>query len=199
MYKILIGGLIIVVAFCTHLQSASPSDAIPQIPDAGTVVSTSSAPTSHEDVHVTPTVAHVPVRVRIPALNLNDAVVPVGLTQDGAMDVPPGNTKNVGWYEYGTVPGDIGSAVFDAHVFAAFSKLYKLKAGDDIYVTLMDGREEHFTVEETNVYALGDVPAEALFARADTQRLNLITCEGKLTRDRSTYDHRRIISATLVQ
>jgi hypothetical protein len=42
------------------------------------------------------------------------------------------------------------------------------------------------------------VPADELFNRADTARLNLITCAGSLTRNRTTYDHRLVIYTKLV-
>ena len=34
-----------------------------------------------------------------------------------------GTTSQVGWYKYGTLPGAIGNAVLDAHVFAAFANI----------------------------------------------------------------------------
>ncbi|HVY72703.1 MAG TPA: class F sortase [Candidatus Paceibacterota bacterium] len=180
-----------------HLLSAD--DPIPTIPNAGTITGTRIATTTAAVQSKAEVKAPlVPVRVRIPAIKLNDRIVPVGKTKDGAMDVPSGNTSDIGWYKYGTTPGDVGSAVFDAHVFAALANLYKLKAGDDIYVMMSDGTERHFVVEKSVVYKLADVPAAKLFARDDTERLNLITCEGKLTRDHSTYDHRRVVYATLV-
>jgi sortase (surface protein transpeptidase) len=130
-------------------------------------------------------------------LKLNDAVVPMGITEDGALDVPSGTTRNVGWYATGTIPGGKGSAVMDAHVFAAFSALHKLSVGSDIYVVDQNGTKLHFVVSEMRIYALKDVPLQKLFNRSDTARLNLITCAGKLLPDRSTYDHRLVVYATL--
>lgn len=139
-----------------------------------------------------------PVRLSIPSISLNDTIATVGLNPKGEMDVPSGNTSDVGWYGGGTVPGAVGSAVIDAHVFAAFAKLQNLKIGSDIYVETDRGQKLHFVVSEMQSYALKDVPADVLFNRADTERLNLITCAGKLTADRLTYDHRLIVYATLV-
>jgi sortase (surface protein transpeptidase) len=138
-----------------------------------------------------------PVRLSIPSIKLNNLVVPVGVTSAGEMDVPSGATDSVGWYKYGTVPGNIGSAVMDAHVFAAFSDLHKLHAGDAIDVVMSDGTARHFIVSDTETYALADVPAETLFNAADGRHLNLITCAGALLPNHSTYDHRLIVYATL--
>lgn len=138
-----------------------------------------------------------PLRVRIPAIRLNNPVIPVGVNAKGEMDVPDGTTNNVGWYKGGTLPGAMGSAVLDAHVYAAFGRLDEVSVGDDIYVQTAEG-ELHFKVEETRVYKLADVPATRLFNRADDRRLNLITCAGTLVADRSTYTHRLVVYATLV-
>lgn len=143
------------------------------------------------------TVSAYPFALAIPSINLSSPVQLMGLTNNGEMAVPSGKTKNVGWYEYGTIPGNMGSAVLDAHVFAAFSNLKKLKVGSDIYVTAQDGSRLHFVVSKTKTYALADVPREDLFNRNDGRYLNLITCAGKLTPDHSTYDHRLIVYAQL--
>lgn len=134
-----------------------------------------------------------PVAVRVPAINLNTSVIPVGLTATGAMDVPSGKTSLVGWWKDGTMPGNKGSAVFDAHVFAAFQNLSKVQQGDDIYVMMHSGVLIHFVVEAVALYAFDAVPRDTLFHRADSARLNLITCAGSFIADKNTYDHRLVV------
>src|SRR5205085_1186906 len=56
----------------------------------------------------------VPVRLRIPALGLRTSIEPVGL-RAGAMDVPT-NVWDVGWFQLGPRPGDVGNAVIDGHL-----------------------------------------------------------------------------------
>jgi len=133
----------------------------------------------------------------IPSINLISPIQAVGITNGGAMAVPNGATNNVGWYEDGTIPGATGSAVIDAHVFAAFAKLKYLSPGSDIYVLAQDGSIRHFVVTRTKTYANADVPLNLLFNRSDGQYLNLITCAGKLTPDHSTYDSRLVVYAEL--
>ena len=140
-----------------------------------------------------------PVRVRIPKIGLNSPIQNMGVTKDGDLDVPDGSTKNVGWYAAGTKPGEKGSAVLDAHVFAAFKNLRYALPGTDIYIDTSSGETLHFKVEESTVYPLANVPADQLFNRDDKNRLNLITCAGKLTADKKTYDHRLIAYAVLVE
>jgi len=139
-----------------------------------------------------------PIELIVPSIKLDVPVVDVGVNAKGEMDVPDGSTKNVGWYEDGTIPGDTGSAVLDAHVFAAFKNLRYAKVGDDIYVKTKSGDTLHFKIEQSMVYKTAQVPLQLLFNRADEPRLNLITCAGKLTKDRSTYDHRLVDYAVLV-
>lgn len=140
-----------------------------------------------------------PVRLLIPSISLDTPIVDVGVNSKGEMDVPSGKTNNVGWYEDGTIPGDFGSAVLDAHVFAAFHRLRELRKGADVYVTQEDGSKLHFRVSYREVYPLHDVPLVRLFEANDARHLNLITCAGSLTRDHSTYDHRLIVYTTLVE
>lgn len=140
-----------------------------------------------------------PVRLSMPAIGLNAPVIKVGVTASGDMDVPDGSTNNVGWYQYGTTPGEIGSAVIGAHVFAAFKNLNKARAGEDIYVVGAGGAQLHFKVIKTAVYALADLKSDMLFSRADGKYLNLITCAGEPTADGSTYTHRLVVYAALVE
>ncbi len=195
-----------------HLLARAEAEVVPGTlplpPDiALTVVATSSL--VHKEKSLVRDVRHddssarddldSPMRVIIPSIKLDTMVVGVGLDAKGEMDVPSGKTKNVGWYKDGTIPGEIGSAVIDAHVFAAFDRLRELKEGADVYVVETSGSKLHFQVTYRKVYPLRDVPLNKLFLTQDARRLNLITCAGSLTRDHSTYDHRLIVYTTLVE
>lgn len=139
-----------------------------------------------------------PVRVIIPSIKLNSPIQGMGVNTKGELDVPSGKTNNVGWYKYGTKPGDVGSAVLDAHVFAAFAKLNKVTPGSDIYIVMSDGTKLHFKVDDAKTYALKNLSPYALFTPTSNRSLNLITCAGKLTADRSTYSHRLIVYTSFV-
>jgi sortase A len=138
-----------------------------------------------------------PAYLEIPSIGLAKPVKPVGLTSDGAMDVlnDPGA---VGWYKPGTKPGEVGSAVMDAHVYQAFKNLKNVEIGDEIFVEKGDGATLRFKVVETKVYPYtATEPLQKIFNRKDKARLNLITCYGDLTADRSTYTHRLVVYAEL--
>jgi len=138
-----------------------------------------------------------PVRLVIPSIGINTAIQGIGLTRSGNMAVPSGSTNNVGWYKYGVVPGQKGSAVLDAHVFAAFSKLKYVKPGADVYVVTAANQKLHFVVSAKQTFALSKLSSDQLFRPTASHALNLITCAGSLTADHSTYDHRLIVYATL--
>lgn len=134
-----------------------------------------------------------PVRIVAPSIKLDSPIQGMGINSKGELDVPDGKTKNVGWYKHGTVPGNSGAAVLDAHVFAAFSNLKNLKAGSDIYIVMSSGKKFHFTVDAAKKYKLSELSPTDLFQSTNSKKLNLITCAGNLTKDRSTYDHRLIV------
>ena len=81
----------------------------------------------------------VPSRLRIPSLNINAKVEPVGVKADGTM-ATPSNFDNVAWYSPGAKPGGQGSAVFAGHVNNAllrsgvFEHLAQIKKGSYIMV-----------------------------------------------------------------
>lgn len=169
---------------------------------SGTVVAPSSAKTPAIKAAVLVTAATnsstTYPRLIIPSINLNDPIVSVGVDATGAMAVPNGKTNEVGWYDGGPRPGQPGSAVLDAHVFAAFTKLDELKAGEDIYIEESATQTLHFVVTKTEDFPLSQITSQDLFVPTTDRDLNLITCAGQLTPDHSTYDHRFVVYSTLV-
>lgn len=139
-----------------------------------------------------------PDRLRIPALAIDAAVQHVGVKENGNMATPSG-FKDVGWYKYGTVPGQQGSAVITGHVdnglglAGVFRDLEKIKTGEEVYVKTKDGGEARFVVTDIQTYAYTAVPLDLLFNRHDKARLNLITCTGNWIKKEKTYDARLVV------
>ncbi len=158
---------------------------------AATVVATSTQSAAT-------TTLGTPLALTIPSIDFDASVIEVGLNNKGEMDVPSGTSSDVGWYKYGTEPGEVGSAVIDAHVYAAFKDLDQVEVGDSIYVTGNTGEQLHFVVEEVATTKLEQTSAARLFNRIDKARLNLITCAGTYVASRGTYDHRLVVYAVLV-
>jgi hypothetical protein len=129
-------------------------------------------------------------RLRIGAIGVDAAVVPVGVQANGEMEVPP--ATEVGWYRFGAAPGAAGSAVLAAHVDydgvrGAFFRLRDLKSGDRIEVTGPDGAPRPFTVTSVERYPKDALPDERVFARDGTPSLALITCGGEFDRNARSY------------
>lgn len=177
------GQKIAVEAEMNTTPTASPTISVQ--PDTAADPISASAPTT-------------PVLVSIPSIKLNAPVVEVGLNNKGEMDVPSGDTNDVGWYKHGTVPGNEGSAVLDAHVFAALKNLRYAKVGDSIYVKDAVGATRNFIIRSSMVYRLAEVPRELLFNRTGGKYLHIITCAGSFDKSTNTYDHRLIVYAELV-
>lgn len=125
----------------------------------------------------------LPVRLSIPSINVDAAVQYVGLTSDGAMDTPQ-DPADVAWFEQGTAPGQVGSAVIAGHygrrnnTASVFDNLHKLRPGDTVYVQDDSGASVSFVVRTSRRY---DPTADArdVFVSQDGKpHLNLVTCEG---------------------
>lgn len=149
--------------------------------------------------------AHVskPAKLIIPAIKVSAPVKAMGL--DGKKMAVPDNYTEVGWYKYGTEPGEKGSAVMGAHVddggrtAGVFKKLKKLDIGDDVYTVDSDGNKLHFKVTAKKVLPYRTKITDDVFLKNDTARLNLITCYGTFLPKENTYDRRLIIFTELVE
>ncbi|MHB1330461.1 MAG: class F sortase [Minisyncoccota bacterium] len=139
-----------------------------------------------------------PTWVIAPSISLFSPVQGMGVTSKGELDVPSGYTNNVGWYKNGVLPGNTGTAVLDAHVFAAFKNLSLIQPGGEIYIFMASGKIHRYVVKESNYYTLENLSPIALFEPTNSKQLNLITCAGNYISSQGTYDHRLIVKAELV-
>lgn len=140
-----------------------------------------------------------PASISIPSIKLHSNIVPMGILPNGDLDVPSGKTNSIGWYAAGTTPGEVGSAVLDAHVYAAFKNLHSAKVGQDIFVTMDSGAVLHFKITQKKTLPLNKISADEFFNDTSGKNLHLITCAGTYSRATGTYSHRLLVYATLVQ
>jgi sortase (surface protein transpeptidase) len=138
----------------------------------------------------------LPQRLIIPSIKVDANITYMGLTKSGDMDVPP-DLINVGWYKYGTKPGEVGSAVIAGHLegtkdLGVFIGLNKLQPGD--IVKIRNDRDEtiEFIVREKRTYKQDERPSE-IFNAADGSHLNLITCTGVWSNAQQRYSHRLVV------
>lgn len=140
-----------------------------------------------------------PVRLNIPSINVDAPIEYVGLTPDGAMDVPK-ERANVAWFELGSRPGENGSAVIAGHygrwkdgVGSVFDDLNKLRKGDILYVEDDKGTIISFVVRESRSYDLNADASDVFYSNDGESHLNLITCEGVWDEVSKSYSERLVV------
>ncbi len=143
-----------------------------------------------------------PTWVRIEALAVEAPVVAAGVDpRSGQMEVPPA-ANQVGWYRFGPVPGEEGSAVLAAHVDVAgqgpgaFFQLEELQPGDVIVVGFEDGSERRFVTRARTRYHKSELPLDSIFSRRGPPVLTLVTCGGGFNQTERTYDSNVVVYAS---
>ena len=140
----------------------------------------------------------LPVRLKIPSINVDAPVEYVGLAPNGAMDVPK-ERANVAWFNLGQRPGENGSAVIAGHYgwkngkASVFDNLYKLRKGDKLYIEDDKRVIVSFVVRETRRYDPNADASDVFGSNDGKSHLNLITCEGVWDRVSKTYSKRLVI------
>jgi sortase A len=152
-----------------------------------------------EQKSVRPAKPGEPVELTIPAIDVKAAVDYVGMNAEGLMDITQ-NPETVAWYQPGTRPGGIGSAVIAGHYGtwksgqgSVFDHLQDLRKGDKVYVTDDDGNKLSFVVRESRRFA-PDADATEVFTSDDGKaHLNLITCEGTWNDASQAFSKRLVV------
>jgi sortase A len=144
-----------------------------------------------------------PVRLQIPALDVDTDIEPVGVAENGNM-AEPTEWNDAGWFEPGPRPGGIGNAVIAGHYDspwgpAVFYRIDSLVPEDEIIVTMDDDSELRFAVTKTLVVSAEDAPLQEIFGISSDRNLNLITCYGVYDRERGLYDDRLVVFTELIE
>ncbi|WP_236636604.1 class F sortase [Exiguobacterium sp. SL-9] len=123
----------------------------------------------------------VPKRLKIPSIDVDAVIQPVGKDRLDRMDTPT-DADEVGWYRYGAKAGATGNVVLSGHLDdlrgpAIFANLGELRLGES--VTLQRSKKViEYEVVSVERYRLEDVPLASIFAATQSTRLQLITCAG---------------------
>ena len=139
-----------------------------------------------------------PVRLKIPSINVDATFEYVGLTEEGAMDVPKG-PGNVAWFKLGTIPGERGSAVIAGHSgyknnkMGVFDNLYKLRKGDKLYVEDEKGDITTFVVSKIQIYNSKANAGDVFISSDGKAHMNLITCTGFWNEAERTHSSRLVV------
>lgn len=143
--------------------------------------------------------APAPVRLRIPALQLDTTIVPLGLNDDGSLEVPAG-AHVTGWWTAGPEPGEASAAVITGHVDShdgpgVFFLLHQLEAGELVHVDRVDGSTTTWVVRSTEQHAKEYFPTRRVYARSPRPLLRLVTCGGGFNWTQRSYSDNVIVFA----
>jgi LPXTG-site transpeptidase (sortase) family protein len=141
----------------------------------------------------------LPLRLKIPGINVDVAIEQVGLTSNGEMGVPNG-PDDVAWFELGPRPGENGSAVIAGHYGrwkngegSVFDDLNKLRKGDILYIEDDMGVTISFVVRESRSYYPDEDASDVFNLNDGKPHLNLITCEGVWDEILKSYSERLVV------
>ncbi|MFD7860448.1 class F sortase [Streptomyces microflavus] len=165
--------------------------------DIGTLpVHTGPAEAAGSGKHVN---AAPPIRIRIPAIGLDQPLTGLRVQQDGRLGVPR-DPAEIGWWSDGPRPGDPGAAVVVGHVDSAtgpgaFHGLSTLRPGDEVTLDRDDRSSVTFTVQALRQYGKDALPDSQVYATTGPPALRLITCSGTYDRARGEYRDNLVVYA----
>lgn len=170
--------------------STDPADAADPADPAGAT----SAPMSRAE----------PTALRIPSIDVDEQVFPIGLGEDGELLAPRGDRANQpAWFDGSPTPGEDGPAVIEGHVTwggdpSVFFELGGLQEGKRIEVDREDGTTAVFEVYDTARFSKDEFPTVAVYGRTDGPELRVITCGGDLDPEGHHLDN-TVVFARLVE
>ena len=137
--------------------------------------------------------ASAPTSIELPSIGVRStSFVPLHVQNDGTISVP-GTAQEIGLYEDGPTPGQLGPAVVAAHVDTPsgvpgiFFDLGKVEAGDVVKMARRDGTHLTFTVDRVAAYRKAQFPTELVYKGDFTRaEIRLVTCGGP-TDSRNEY------------
>ena len=185
------------------VQAVTPDPARTSSPSHQSRTPSGKPPRRSKGAASTPAAPARPVAITIPAIGVRSVLAPLGLNPDGTVEVPT-DPAAAGWYELGTRPGAMGSAVILGHVDsregpAVFYLLSTLNAGDAVDVRLADGASARFRVSSVRTYANAQFPADQVYAAEGARVLNLVTCGGAYDAERGGYQANVVVAARWVR
>jgi hypothetical protein len=148
-------------------------------------------------------VAPAPAEIRLPLLADPVPLVPVGVLDSGALQLPD-RPSELGWFAAGAVPGDAtGTAVIAGHVDSAeygagpLETLLELREGDVLEVIDGRGGTHRYAVVARTSYPKSALPPE-IFRLDGPPQLALVTCGGAFDETTGQYADNVVVLAAPV-
>jgi len=137
--------------------------------------------------------ASAPTRIDIASIGLQSTnFVALSVAADGTLNVP-GTADEVGLYDGGPTPGQLGPAVLAAHVDSkqgpgVFYRLGSVKPGAQVSIGRADGSVVTFAVDRVASYPKDQFPTDLVY-RGDFNRseIRLVTCAGAYDKSKGGY------------
>ncbi|WP_371799887.1 class F sortase [Streptomyces sp. NBC_01707] len=199
-------AIALTAAALTLISGCTPTAPAPEASSSSAAVSAPPGTTaSAQPAAVRAMARSLPERLRIPLIGVDTAVMSLGLLADGEVAVPPiAAHAPAGWYDGSPTPGQTGPSVILGHVTVGrygdgvFKQLPRLRAGDRVSVTRMDGSEATFAVDSVQTVAKTRFPTQRVYGNVDHPALRLITCGGTRVGAAGGYSDNVIVYASLV-
>jgi hypothetical protein len=141
-----------------------------------------------------------PVRLRIPAIDVDTGLEALGRAPDQSIEVPR-QPSSAGWWAGGPRPGQVGPAVILGHVDsktgpAVFFRLGELEAGNEVLVERTDGTTARFLVTTLERHHKSEFPSELVYYPTVKPELRLVTCGGPFDPSTGHYRDNLVVFAT---
>jgi Sortase domain len=192
------GAILIAVAMASQHHAPQPPAS------AAGVVGPSLSPPTRKAVELS-LPRSKPTSIDIPAIGVHSSLQPLGLNDDGTVEVPAGALFDVaGWYRYSVDPGSIGPAIILGHIdsghygASVFFRLGDLQPGDHVLVTRHDGVKAVFEVTGVRRFLKTQFPTRLVYGDTKNAALRLITCGGAFDSSTGHYVDNTIVFASLV-
>lgn len=142
-----------------------------------------------------------PVSVAVSSVRIEADVVPVGVAEDGQMELPA-DPDVLGWYRFGPAAGEgSGSVVLAGHVdslthgVGQFARLLDSRPGDQVQVQTESGTDLYYTVVDVQNIPKLELPLAEVFRHDGDEVLLLITCGGEFDRESGSYTDNVVVTA----
>lgn len=141
-----------------------------------------------------------PARLNIAAIDLDEPLIGLGLTETGEMQVPT-DYDDVGWFTGGGRPGGIGApTVLAGHVDstsgpAVFDRLDELTPGQVVTVDDEAGGRADYRIAELGDYGKDEFPTARVFGAVPADEIRLITCSGDFDVAVGSYERNFVVFA----
>lgn len=142
--------------------------------------------------------------MRVPAIDVDSRLHPLGLDDQGRLETPSGDRYDqAAWYSGSPTPGEPGPSVIEGHVTSqgslpsVFFELGALEVGDEVEVDREDGTTATFEVYDAQRFPKDSFPKTTVYGNTTDPELRLITCGGAYDPEHGAHVDNIVVFARL--